>query len=466
MKNLPQKAISVILITMILISVIPVTISMAAYNYTPSAAAAYALTYAYNYNSNYTSYKGKGGDCANFVSQCLYNGGITKTSKWYPDSYQWINCGGLKTFLCDTLGCTYISQPSASQISIGDVMYYNNGSHVCIVSTIENGTPKVCGHTTDTKNGSYKQGFSVYGVIKIQSSTSHTVDTSYGTNFTSYPKAKITASNIFDANHNQISSTCWIGTSDKCTIHEVYTDGCCKVTYPLDSGGSKTVYSKISLFNTHTHSYGKNYEAAHPHRYYMKCSCGDYYYTGENKYLATCSSCHTHSYTGSKVYESAHPHRISQRCTEYSSCGGFIWLDEYYYCSDCSQCQSDFGARIKASVSSITLDLNGSNTKTITVTAYGNIPSSYRFKYNRSNTSTISCSWTNKWNGNSIALTIKGKNCGSANLTLSIYESTTGNDNILHQIVIPVTVTCSHSYNSGTVTTAPTCKSTGIKTYT
>lgn len=72
--------------------------------------------------------------------------------------------------------------------------------------------------------------------------TSHTVDTSYGTNFTAYPKAKITAENIFNENHSQISSTSWIGPSDKCTIHEVYTDGCCKVTYPLDAGGTKTVY--------------------------------------------------------------------------------------------------------------------------------------------------------------------------------------------------------------------------------
>ena len=43
----------------------------------------------------------------------------------------------------------------------------------------------------------------------------HTVNNSYGKNFTAYPKAKITASNIFDANHVQISSTAWIGTSDK-----------------------------------------------------------------------------------------------------------------------------------------------------------------------------------------------------------------------------------------------------------
>lgn len=318
---------ALVLALTMMVGVMPMSTSAASYNYNPSAAASYAIKYAYDYNTGYTSYKGRGGDCANFVSQCLYNGGIAKTSNWKPDSYQWINCGGLKSFLCSTLGCTYISQPSASQISVGDVMYYNNGSHVCIVSAIENGVPKVCGHTTDTRNGSYKQGYSTYGVIKLTRSITHTINSSYGRNFTAYPKSKITAGNIFDANHNQISSTAWIGTSDKCTIHEVYTDGCCKVSYPLDSGGTKTVYSKISLFNTHTHNY-----------------------------------------TGVRVYQPEHPHRISQRCVDYDTCGGFIWLDEYYNDPNCSQCNKCTGYRIEAD----TDEAFDSTVFTITVKPYIN----------------------------------------------------------------------------------------------
>lgn len=85
-------------------------------------------------------------------------------------------------------------------------------------------------------------------VMVVPPTHTHTIDTSYGTNFTAYPKAKITAENIYNENHSTISGA-WIGTSDLCTIHEVYTDGCCKVTYPLDAGGSRTVYSKIALFN-------------------------------------------------------------------------------------------------------------------------------------------------------------------------------------------------------------------------
>ena len=79
---------ALVLALTMMIGVIPMSASAASYSYNPSAAASYAIKYAYNYNTNYTSYKGKGGDCANFVSQCLYNGGIAKTSSWKPDSYQ------------------------------------------------------------------------------------------------------------------------------------------------------------------------------------------------------------------------------------------------------------------------------------------------------------------------------------------------------------------------------------------
>ena len=137
-------------------------------------------------------------------------------------------------------------------------------------------------------NNYYKSGSYYY----YSNQKKHTIDTSYGTNFTAYPKAKITAENIFNANHIQISSTAWIGTSDKCTIYEVYTDGCCKVSYPISSGGTQTAYSKISLFNSHTHSYsGYYYDSAHPHNVYQKCSCGEKKYTGEKATVSSCSQC-------------------------------------------------------------------------------------------------------------------------------------------------------------------------------
>lgn len=45
------------------------------YPYNPKQAVEYAMTYALTYNPSYPNYTGVGGDCANFVSQCLYAGG-------------------------------------------------------------------------------------------------------------------------------------------------------------------------------------------------------------------------------------------------------------------------------------------------------------------------------------------------------------------------------------------------------
>ena len=61
------------------------------YTYNVSNAIAYADKYCINYNSSYNSYKGRGGDCANFVSQCLYAGGFKQDSVWYKHSVAWIN---------------------------------------------------------------------------------------------------------------------------------------------------------------------------------------------------------------------------------------------------------------------------------------------------------------------------------------------------------------------------------------
>lgn len=61
------------------------------YTYNVSNAIAYADKYCINYNSAYNSYKGRGGDCANFVSQCLYTGGFKQDSEWYKHSVAWIN---------------------------------------------------------------------------------------------------------------------------------------------------------------------------------------------------------------------------------------------------------------------------------------------------------------------------------------------------------------------------------------
>jgi len=46
------------------------------------------------------------------------------------------------------------------------------------------------------------------------------------------------------------------------------------------------------FITTGSHSYYGGYEADHPHKYYQKCACGYYYYTGETASLSDCSYCY------------------------------------------------------------------------------------------------------------------------------------------------------------------------------
>lgn len=92
------------------------------------------------------------------------------------------------------------------------------------------------------------------------------------------------------------------------------SDGNCTVKWDRSfSKSTLSTYLKTTLYNSgneasstgrgyiahytlnnlgkHTHSYISNYEAAHPHKVYKKCSCGDWYYTGDTKYLDSCSDC-------------------------------------------------------------------------------------------------------------------------------------------------------------------------------
>ena len=56
------------------------------------------------------------------------------------------------------------------------------------------------------------------------------------------------------------------------------------ITYTFDPNA-------VSI-STHIHNYSiEAYEAAHPHRCYKKCACGDFYYTGETVQLGDCAQC-------------------------------------------------------------------------------------------------------------------------------------------------------------------------------
>jgi hypothetical protein len=126
----------------------------------------YAINHVFNPNSNYPNYSNYGGDCTNFVSQCLEAGGWTQitsgTNKWFhamgysspPSSTyrspSWTGASNLYAFLSSSSRVS--STPtSITSLNVGDVVQrISNGSahHTMIVtrrSTV-NGLVKIEAH--------------------------------------------------------------------------------------------------------------------------------------------------------------------------------------------------------------------------------------------------------------------------------------------------------------------------------
>jgi len=80
------------------------------------------------------------------------------------------------------------------------------------------------------------------------------------------------------------STSTWEGTSvmsRRRALSEFYF---APPAYTSDSGSSVTPPA-------HTHNYEQGYESSHPHKEYMKCACGESYYTGNTRTVSSCSSC-------------------------------------------------------------------------------------------------------------------------------------------------------------------------------
>ena len=161
----------------------------------------------------------------------------------------------------------------------------------------------------------------------------HIKDDSYDTNFKAFPYAKITNDNLFDAGHNKMNANNWIAATDECTILEVYTDGCCKVTYPLDSGGTRTLYSKISLFNIvydcdHSYTYKSNSSG-----HWKECvQCGEKQTTSSHTYTNDCDkSCNTCGYTRTTS------HTYSNNCDTSCDVCGYTRTTTHTYSNSCDK---------------------------------------------------------------------------------------------------------------------------------
>lgn len=125
----------------------------------------YALQWAMSRNPQYYHYDNIGGDCTNFVSQCLYAGipqmNYGKPGWYYQNANQkspsWTGVEFLYQFLVKNQG----NGPSGKEvgreeIEIGDVIQLsfdgNIFGHTLFVTQLEGNEIFVCTHTIDAKN--------------------------------------------------------------------------------------------------------------------------------------------------------------------------------------------------------------------------------------------------------------------------------------------------------------------------
>ena len=149
--------------------------------YNRENAVKYAQKYALVRNPLYFTFEGIGGNCTNFVSQCILAGScvmnFTPTFGWYylsanRRSASWTGVDFFYDFIVNNQGVgPYGGEISLEDAQIGDVIQLSNGSnfyHTLIISEITEDDVFVCANSVDSLNrplSSYD--YASYRVIKI-----------------------------------------------------------------------------------------------------------------------------------------------------------------------------------------------------------------------------------------------------------------------------------------------------------
>ncbi|MDP4179226.1 MAG: amidase domain-containing protein [Bacillota bacterium] len=132
--------------------------------------------YGYKYNKKYRDYNSQGGDCANFASQTLFEGGkFKKNSCWNYDgsgaTRSWLNADGFKSYMTNSGRASVIAYGSYEKVYKasykllpGDfVAYEKKGdiNHISVVSGADSkGYALVTCHNSDRNNVPWDLGWS------------------------------------------------------------------------------------------------------------------------------------------------------------------------------------------------------------------------------------------------------------------------------------------------------------------
>ena len=119
-------------------------------SYDAAKAVSYARQYCSNYNPKYANYAKDGGDCANFVSQCLKAGGMDLSTC----SVSWRDSHGCLPRVRDLKSCLQqkgwrhsTSRPAS--FKGGYPIFSTQYEHAMIATGISGGSVIFCGHTND-----------------------------------------------------------------------------------------------------------------------------------------------------------------------------------------------------------------------------------------------------------------------------------------------------------------------------
>ncbi|WP_130807926.1 amidase domain-containing protein [Senegalia massiliensis] len=133
----------------------------------------------YKYNNKYKDYNSIGGDCANFASQSLFEGGqFKKTYSWNYEkdgTKSWVNAQAFKDYIIYSGRSKAIKYGDYSQVleasyqlSKGDIVAYEKKGkvvHICVVSGIDSkGYRLVHSHNTDRFRVPWDLGFTSSGI--------------------------------------------------------------------------------------------------------------------------------------------------------------------------------------------------------------------------------------------------------------------------------------------------------------
>lgn len=132
-------------------------------DYNRTAALDYARKWAFDRNPDYLNFDNLGGDCTNFVSQCIFAGcktmNYTPIYGWYyNNSYDrspsWSGCKFLYEFLTTNKSVgPFAIDVDKEFVLVGDIVQFgkndNNFSHSTIITNISDGNILVAAHSND-----------------------------------------------------------------------------------------------------------------------------------------------------------------------------------------------------------------------------------------------------------------------------------------------------------------------------